>query len=230
MRWATVICLLLYHGEESWRWGERLSGLYAGPEALRRCWPELQVEVLDFSAYSATEIRGALLLRATLLLMQSITRPDLMERLPAIFELLRGLTEGREALQYVEAAVRYLFSVSRRVTPTVVKELVEQVFEERGDEVVETVAEQLIQQGIEIGEQRGRAAGRSEGRVEGRAEGRAEIVIALLEFRFGELSATVGEQIGRLGEKQLHRMTQAALDASTLEDALTRLEQIERSG
>ncbi len=221
-----VICLLLYHGEESWPWGERLSGLYVGPEALRRYWPELQVEVLDFSAYSAAEIRGALLVRATLLLMQSVTRPDLVERLPAIFELLRGLTEGREALEYVEAAVRYLFSASRKVTPAIAKELVERVFEERGGEIVETVAEQLIQQGIEIGERKGR----TEGRAEGRTEGRVEIVIALLTHRFDELSPSVRERVGRLGAEQLHRMTQAALDAHSLQDALARLEQIERGG
>ena len=218
-----VVCLLLYHGEESWRWGERLSGLYAGPESLRRYWPELQVEVLDFSAYSTTEIRGALLVRATLLLMQSITRPDLVERLPAIFELLRGLTEQREALEYVEAAVRYLFSASKKVTPPIAKKLIEQVFQERGGEIVETVAEQLIQEGIK----QGIGLGEVKGRAKGRIESLIQTVLQLLNHRFGELSPTMVERLGRLDEEQLRSMTLAALDATSSEDALRRLDQIE---
>ena len=81
-----------------------------------------------------------------------------------------------------------------------------------------TVAEQLIQQGIELGQ------------TKGRVEGRIETLLALLNHRFGDLSPTLGERLGRLGENQLQRMTLAALDANSLEEAMHRLAQIERIG
>ncbi len=226
-----VICVLLYHGEEGWRWGDRLSGLYVGPDELRPFWPELQVQVFDFSAYSETEIRGALLLRATLLLMQSVFRPDLLERLPAILELIRELTEEHKTLEYVEIAVRYLFATSNRVTPAVVKDLVEQVFEERGGEVVTTVAEQLIQQGIEQGMERGIERGIERGMERGMERGRVlamqQTVNDLLFYRFGAPPFALRERLTRLNESQLREMSLAILDAKTLDDVRRRLDDIE---
>ena len=109
-----------------------------------------------------------------------------------------------------------------RASPTDMAEVVERLFEERGGKIVTTVAEQLIQQGIELGQ--------TKGRIEGRIEGRVETLLALLNHRFGDLSPTLGERLGRLGENQLQRMTLAALDANSLEEAMHRLAQIERIG
>ena len=59
---------------------------------------------------------------------------------------------------------------------------------------------------------------RQEGRQEGRLEGQARIIVGLLRKRFGELPATVTEQISKLSSLELEAMSEAIFDFVKLSD------------
>ena len=64
----------------------------------------------------------------------------------------------------------------------------------------------------------GRVEGRAEGRVEGRVEGQTEILLRLLERRFGDLPAVVQQRVRNAKPELLVRWTDRILDAPGLDD------------
>ncbi len=74
-----------------------------------------------------------------------------------------------------------------------------------------------IRKGLAEGRSKGRAEGRSEGRAEGRSEGRQEIVLRLLERRFGSLSPSTRDRLFTLSADELDDLAVRILDALSLE-------------
>ncbi len=72
----------------------------------------------------------------------------------------------------------------------------------------------LRQQGMQQGLQQGR----QEGLQEGRSEGQAQMLLRLLDRRFGPLSASVNERVGAASAVELERWADAILDARTLDE------------
>jgi len=64
--------------------------------------------------------------------------------------------------------------------------------------------------------------GRAEGRVEGRIEGQVEILLSLIERRFGKVPPSVNERLAALKPAQLKRVGLRLLDARRLEDLFAR--------
>ena len=60
--------------------------------------------------------------------------------------------------------------------------------------------------------------GRAEGRAEGRMEGQVEIVLSMVENRFGRIPPAVGQRIAALKPAQLKRVGLRLLDAQRIED------------
>lgn len=87
-----------------------------------------------------------------------------------------------------------------------------------------------MKEGLKIGREQGRAEGREEGREEGRQEGRqegreegrkqatADLMIALLQGRFGPLPITTRERLRNASVEQLSAWAQEALKAQTLDE------------
>jgi predicted transposase YdaD len=64
--------------------------------------------------------------------------------------------------------------------------------------------------------------GRAEGRAEGRMEGQVEIVLSMVEKRFGRIPPAVGQRIAALKPAQLKRVGLRLLDAQRIEDLFAR--------
>ena len=60
------------------------------------------------------------------------------------------------------------------------------------------------------------AKGEAQGRLKGRAEGRVEIVLKLLQLRFGELPATTKKRVASASARQLDLWAERVLSAKTL--------------
>jgi hypothetical protein len=69
----------------------------------------------------------------------------------------------------------------------------------------------------------GRAEGKAEGKAEGRAEGRAEIVLKLLERRFGPLASDIRGRLHSATAPQLDSVAEELLTAPTLDIAINAL-------
>jgi hypothetical protein len=66
----------------------------------------------------------------------------------------------------------------------------------------------------------GRAAGKAEGEVEGELKGRAEIVLRLVELRFGPLEQSVIDRIRAATPEELNLYAERVLGAKSLEEVL----------
>ena len=79
-----------------------------------------------------------------------------------------------------------------------------------------TVAQKLIAQGL----LHGRQEGRLEGRQEGRLEGRAELLVTLLQQRFGALPDDLPERVRNAAPANLERWAARLFSAPTLDAVL----------
>ena len=70
------------------------------------------------------------------------------------------------------------------------------------------------------GRAEGRTEGRAEGRTEGRAEGRTDLLLRLLELKFGPLDEATRDRVAHAESDQLDLWAEQLLDAKTLSDAL----------
>ena len=106
-----VVPLVLYHGRSRWRINEDFLSGFNGPvEALVEYIPDFRYVLYDLSEYSDDEIKGTVMARVTMLLLKHVFEPDLADRLPNIFSLLKELSEKKTGLQYFESLVKYVFS------------------------------------------------------------------------------------------------------------------------
>ena len=108
-----VIPILLYHGQQSWKAPTRLGELFEGPEELRPYWPDLQVLLVDLTAYPDEAIVGEVRLRVVLLVMRAIRSPDLGQRLPGILALLRNVVGQTTAMGTLQVVLRYVAHLRR---------------------------------------------------------------------------------------------------------------------
>ena len=76
----------------------------------------------------------------------------------------------------------------------------------------------LAQEWLDEGYKRGVAEGEAKGRAEGEAKGRAELLMRLLERRFGPLPRTVKDRIAAAGPDTLELWGDRVLDAASLND------------
>ena len=78
--------------------------------------------------------------------------------------------------------------------------------------------EQGILEGIREGEARGEARGKVEGIREGEARGKVNLILRLLDRKFGNLNPNSTEQIGQLSLDKLETLGESLLDFNTQAD------------
>ena len=84
-----------------------------------------------------------------MLLLKHIRDPDLRQKLPDIFALMRILMEKESGLQWLEVVIRYLASVKDEDDLSVkqIKEIAEQAISKDMGEYIMTLAEKLRNEG-----------------------------------------------------------------------------------
>lgn len=147
-----VVPLVLYHGRSRWRINENFLSGFNGPvEPLVEYIPDFKYVLYDLSEYSDEQIKGTVMARITMLLLKHVFEPDLADRLPHIFSLLKELSEKKTGLQYFESLIKYVFSNVDDITVDKMQAIVHNaLLEDKGDYIV-TLAEKLRKQGLEQG-------------------------------------------------------------------------------
>jgi hypothetical protein len=222
---SPVIPLLLYHCRAAWRVAENFGGLFAGPQALRTYWPEFRYCLIDLSAYDDAQIKGAVTVQATLLLLKYIQDPDMATRLPGIFMLLRELAERETALEYLYTLLRYVSQAAASINQETLSRAVQTAFPARGGELMETLAKEWMEQGIQQGTQQGFQQGREEGLQQGLRQGLLAAVELGLELRFGVEGLRLLPEIYKLDDVDLLRAIHEGLKRVQTLDELQRIYQ-----
>jgi hypothetical protein len=142
--------------------------------------------------------------------MRHIFDPRPSDRFPRILRLLETVVRTRSGLRALEALVRY-FDASGRVDDDELREALTTVFPEKGAKLMGSMVEKWTQ----------------EGKRQGSTATTRELVIEVLEARFGGVPASIVERIGRTDDigtlKALHREGVTVESLEQFQDALERV-------
>jgi len=201
-----IIPLVLCHGRQSWPMDRaRFSSLLTGPvEQLSTYIPDFSFVLYDLTRFSDEDIKGTIMARVVMLMFKYIFDPDVEDKLPGIFALMRELMGKETGLQYLEAVLRYLFSTVD-IPANRIKTIVEQSFSDKEGEFIMTLAERLHKEGFDKGIQQGLEQGLQKGML----QQSREAVIDILEMRFEIIPRSILVIINEINEplilKTLHK-------------------------
>jgi RNase P/RNase MRP subunit POP5 len=206
-----IMPVVIYHGRVQWRVGLEFCNLFNLPGELAGLVPNFRYLLCDLSRYNDEEIKGAVTLRAGLLLLKHIFSEDLGERLPEILKLLSSLLEKRSGLEYLETILRYVASGSDKIREEDIESAVREVLRKNGGDIMPTVAEKWIEQGMQQGVE--------QGMQRGFLQALRGALIEVLEDRFETVPRTLMKSLGEINDpdllKSLHKK---ALRASSSEE------------
>ncbi len=224
-----IVPIVLYHGRKEWSCGTEFSGMFTGASRQLSAYiPDFGFVLRDLTRYSDDEIRGTVSSRVVMMLMKHIFDPDLPEKLPAIFSMMREITESEGGLRFLEKILRYIFSAADGFTTDGLKRMVEEsVSADKGGAVM-TLEEKLInegyEKGIRQGVEQGIRQGVEQGIYQGIREGLLEAVELGLGLKFGEESLTMMSQIRNITDTERLRgiklMIKTAKNISELKAAV----------
>jgi hypothetical protein len=169
----------------------------AGPvEELSSYIPDFGFLLFDLNRFSDDDIKGTVMARVVLLLFKHVFAPDLREKLPGIFSLMKTLMEKETGLQYLETVLRYLFNTIDDISAETIKEVAEQALSKSEGEYIMTLAEKLRKEG----EIRGEVRGRLEGEVRGKLEGMKDAIELGMVLKFPEQRDYVMAEVKKIND------------------------------
>ena len=163
-----IIPLVLYHGKKRWTVDKRFASLFEGPVGeLSGYIPDFEFILYDLSKYTDDQIRGTIMARVTMLLLKHVFEPDMADKLPDIFMLLKDLSDQETGLQYFESLIKYVFSNVEDITTEKIHTIVSNTLSEEKGGIIMTLAEQLENKGLQKGLKQGLEQGLEQGLLEG---------------------------------------------------------------
>ncbi len=188
---------VIYNGENKWNIETKLINLIEGieelPETIKQYIPTYQYEIYDFSPEEKLGIVGLANLKAVLQMLKAArvrTGEKLDEELIKAFEFLVGIKDKKTFNELFESCMLYLLYTRDDINIEKVKEVAKKVMDERG-ELIMTIAEKLKNEGME----------------KGKLEGEKELIIEILNQRFGEdFDKSLEEKIRNANEETINQI------------------------
>ena len=214
--WRPIVPIVFYHGQRAWNIPLRFGACFGEMDPLiQRYMPDFEYLLIDTNRYGDEVLRDVESgpLQASLFLLKYIYDKELSTHLGEIFQPLRTLAPD-ELLQRLWSVVSYITSATEHVQEERLRETLTDVFRE-AEGVMNTIADKWLQQGIEQGIEQGREQGIEQGAL--------QMILRLLQTRFGVEPEEVQEMIGALNVEDLSVVIDLALDASNVDDFVERL-------
>ena len=213
-----IIPILIYHGNESWRFGDQLIELIDDiSESISDYIPNYKYLVYDFSGYSDSEIKGEIKLRLFLKLLSHIFADNFEKGLKEVLPLMNKLKKKSTGMEYIETVIKYILNVGEEISLDELNKKAKNISSE-GSEFIMTIAEKLIEEGKEVGREEGREEGRKEGREEGKKEAMREMVIKFLINKFKKVPDNYKKQIKELDIEELEVIADKIVDMKDLSE------------
>ncbi|MEA1052764.1 Rpn family recombination-promoting nuclease/putative transposase [Lamprobacter modestohalophilus] len=199
-----VYPLVLYHGQSRWRMPSDFHALIRPlPEALKPYVPQFRYALHDLSPRSDVEIKGDVLTRLVQLALRWIFSDQPLEHLERLIALIDQIADRDTALQILESLLRYYVQGTQRVEESDARRLLEQTAP--GDPIMQTFIDRYIEQG------------REQGIEQGIEQGKAELLLRLMERKFGPTDARLRQQIQEADAETLLEWSDRILTAETPE-------------
>ncbi|GAB6163570.1 Rpn family recombination-promoting nuclease/putative transposase [Desulfothermus naphthae] len=212
-----IIPLVIYNGHRRWMIKTNFSYLFGEIEKeLNKYIPEFNYLLYDLSTLSDEQIKGRVILKATLMALKYLTTPEPGKHLKGIFSLFKELSESNTPLQYLETLLRYIASASDKIEEKDIKEAIKQIGKEA--DIMPTLAEKWIEQG------------ERQGMIKGMVLDAQEMVLEALIERFGlikpDLSVKIKGIVNREVLKNLHKLAIRVDSLSEFEEKLKQLDNL----
>ena len=219
-----IIPLVIYNGRRKWTIKTNFSYLFGEIEReLNKYIPEFNYLLYDLSPISDEEIKGKVILRATLMALKYLTTSEPGKHLKEIFSLFKDLGRSNTALQYLETLLRYIASASDKIEEEEITEAIKQI--EKEADIMSTLAEKWIEQGRIEGQKQGEAQGMIKGMV---LEAQEMVLEALME-RFGLIKPDLSVKIkGIVNREVLKSLLKLAIRVDSLSEFEEKLKQIDK--
>ena len=163
-----VIPLLIYHGAERWNVPRDYQSLVNTPDATKHFLPQFAFQLYDLSQFDDNDIRGTLFLRAAMLSLKYVYRPEMADRLSDILGLLVAIANEPVSVECIRLVLLYIGRASPTVSVEQLKRVVENTVEITGKSIMPTIAETLSAEARIQGRQEGRQEGYEKGEVVGK--------------------------------------------------------------
>ena len=212
-RLPPIVPVVLHHGPSPWRAPTTFGGLVWSvtpePSELAPFVPDFRFVLDDLARTTPEGIRLRPLLTAfarivMFLLMRARSAHDLGFELSAFREDLRTLGTSPSGLRDLAVAMRYAVSVGRGGAKRL-KNVVHWGVGRPTEEVIMTIADELIAEGME------------KGLAKGLARGKADLLLRLLERRFGVPSDALAARVRTADSATLDRWAERVLFAESIE-------------
>jgi len=218
-----VLPVVLYNGSRRWDKSTELWDLIEDvPGGLSQYRPRFTFLLLDEGAYRDEELKPLKNLVSALFRLENSRDPERIREV--VTALLDWMAEPEQA------SLRRAFTVwfNRVFFPSRGKEMIPPEFEELTEVramLAETVAEWKeewkrdgLKEGLKKGLKKGRKKGRNEGRKEGRKEGEANILLKLIELKFGPISLKDRKLVQSADSETLLRWGEQILTANKMDE------------
>ncbi len=197
-------------GAQRWLAAQNVADLIeVVPGGLERYRPQLQYLLLDEGCFEESELAGLRNLAAALFRLENSREPQDVERVLTCLLDWLSAPEQRELRRAFTVWLRRVLLPSRLpgVELPQVIDLVE----------MKAMLAERVQEWTRTWKQEGMAEGLQQGRQEGRQEGQAELLVRILERKFGPLPPTYQQRILTAGPDDLWRWVDRVLSAAALE-------------
>ncbi|MCB9760887.1 MAG: Rpn family recombination-promoting nuclease/putative transposase [Alphaproteobacteria bacterium] len=229
-RLPLVYPLVLYQGQRAWNAPPDLADLIDLPEeaaaVFAEALPHLRYDLADLSQVPDEDLMSGALLSWVKLLMKHAWDEDLPDRLPGWMEVFRRIMAAGSGLRALELTARYIYEVNDADRAAeVIRQIAGEVLGPGNEEYIMSLANRLRAEGFERGVKEGIEQGLERGIEQGIEQGRrrqAQVLLSLLERRFGPLTDSVRERVLQADPDKLTTWTDRILTASTVDALLDR--------
>jgi hypothetical protein len=192
-----VLPLLVHQGPGPWRVCCEFADLFgAVPQPLRPYLPSFRHALVDLGQMEDPELSGQVRLRAFLKALKYSRRPDLPRRIDILLAEAPVLEETDLVL-----ILRYLDKGPIAMSDTLMQEALQRLLPERTERIMGWFSQPYF----------------DKGKAEGRAEGEANLLLRLIERRFGDIPSHLRQRIFAADVATLEQWADRVLDARDLQ-------------
>jgi predicted transposase/invertase (TIGR01784 family) len=200
-----VLPLLVHQGPGKWKISCEFADLFGSvPGPLRPYLPSFRHTLVDLAKIDDRALSGQARLRAFLKALKYSRRRDLLQRIDILLAEAPLLEETDLVL-----ILTYLDKGPRAVSNTLLRETLQRLVPERTERIMGWLTQPYFEKG------------KAEGRTEGRAEGEANMLVRLIEKRFGVVSPRLRRRIFAADVATLEEWFERTLDAADLRAVFT---------
>ncbi|MDM8523018.1 Rpn family recombination-promoting nuclease/putative transposase [Desulfococcaceae bacterium HSG8] len=150
-----IIPVLFYHGKDEWDVSVDFRDLIKSPELTEEFVPGFKYLLRDFSQSGNEDIRGTVLIRLFLSMMNGIFSPRFGGIFDRMIPLLAELSRKETGMEYIETVLRYICHTSDALSWKDMETKLIQAFDEDRKGDIMTIADELRMEGEIRGEIRG---------------------------------------------------------------------------